>query len=224
MEAMERLPVYLLAGGASSRFGEDKARAMLHGRTLLECAAEPLRARASAITVVADRSDRYADLGFRTIGDLDRGGDVRRGRGPLAGIDAALADLPITSGDWVLITAGDFVGADARWIDRLLAARASGSPVVAFRGDRWEPMFALYHRSFRDHLASALASDRDDPSAWRVLERANATSVSLPDDWARGRSIDTREALARFSAESPDALVHPGGPPATETPTTETPA
>ena len=66
---MEKVPVYILAGGKSSRFGQDKARVQLHGQPLLLHTARMVQAFASSITVVANAVDKYADLGLRTIAD-----------------------------------------------------------------------------------------------------------------------------------------------------------
>lgn len=73
-----QVPVYILAGGRSSRFGSDKARAALHGRPMIVRIAELLRPVAESMIVVAEQSDKYADLGLLTIAD------AIPGQGPLA--------------------------------------------------------------------------------------------------------------------------------------------
>ena len=72
----------VLAGGASRRFGSDKALAAWRGRTLIEHSADALRPWADPI-VVAGRNDDPA--GLESIADWPRAG-----LGPLGGVCGAL--------------------------------------------------------------------------------------------------------------------------------------
>ena len=53
---MEKVPVYILAGGRSSRFGHDKAMARLAGVPLLSRVGTLAAPFASRITVVAEHA------------------------------------------------------------------------------------------------------------------------------------------------------------------------
>jgi molybdopterin-guanine dinucleotide biosynthesis protein A len=180
------LPVYIVSGGRSSRFGSDKARALSHGKPLVCHVADALTSRASHITVVADRDDKYADLGLRTIGDRTPG------HGPLSGLDAALADC--SEDGWLLLVSCDWVGLQAEWITALTSRIGAGARAVAFRGERWEPLFALYHTALGPHVQSAVAQDKG-PAAWRLLEDVGAIAVPLPTDWHRAVQVNTPDAL-----------------------------
>jgi molybdopterin-guanine dinucleotide biosynthesis protein A len=184
------IPVYLLAGGRSSRFGTDKARARLGAGTLLEAAAAPFSGR--PLTVVADVPDKYQDLGFRTLGDREPG------LGPVGGLIRAFADR--AEPGWILLGACDFVGVRPEWVARLAEARTDAARAVAFRGRRWEPMFALYHTALLPAAEAALA--RGESALWRLLDRADALAVTPPEDWTTACSIDTPEALAAFERRS----------------------
>ncbi|MGH7024682.1 MAG: molybdenum cofactor guanylyltransferase [Caulobacteraceae bacterium] len=70
----------VLAGGASRRFGSDKARAMLGGRSLLEHAVRALRPHCDEVAIVGRRSRALLALD-------DRPGP---GLGPLGGLAGAL--------------------------------------------------------------------------------------------------------------------------------------
>lgn len=67
----------VLAGGRSSRFGSDKAQALLGGRRLVEVAAAILRPHVVAVVVIGQHVGGLPDL-------------PRGGLGPLGGIAAAL--------------------------------------------------------------------------------------------------------------------------------------
>jgi len=171
---MTELPVYILAGGRSSRFGSDKARATLHGRPLLSHVATMLEPVASHITVVADRIDKYDDLGFRTIADR------KPGVGPLGGLHAALGDLP-ADGDWLLLCSCDALVIRSAWLRQLTNAITDDRDAVAFRGHRWQPMPALYAHWAAPRVSQQI--ERDQRSMQALLHRLNAASVPIPEDW-----------------------------------------
>jgi molybdopterin-guanine dinucleotide biosynthesis protein A len=146
------VPLYILAGGDSRRFGSDKARALRDGVPLLVGVARRLHPIASRITVVAARAGAYDDLGFRTIGDV-----VPR-KGPLGGLLAAIEDCG--RDQWLFLAACDWVGIRASWARRLLDHRAESTQAIAYKSDRYEPLFALYHTSLRDAVAARIEADR----------------------------------------------------------------
>ncbi|MFS0771494.1 molybdenum cofactor guanylyltransferase [Sphingomonas sp. 1P08PE] len=81
----------VLAGGRSSRFGSDKAAALLDGRTLLAHARQALAGHVDDVVVIGG-ADGIADL-------------PRPGLGPLGGIAAAL-DHGATHGHRCVLTIG----------------------------------------------------------------------------------------------------------------------
>jgi molybdenum cofactor guanylyltransferase len=183
--AREKVPVYVLAGGRSSRFGSDKARALFDGRPLLLQVVEALRPLAESVTAVADVEDKYRDLGLRTI--VDRA----PGQGPLGGLQAALldADRP----EWLLLSSCDWVGLKPEWVELLLQGRDADLPAVAFKGDVWQPLLALYHRSLRAEVAARLADKR--LALWRLLRDAPARALALPPGWDQVRQVNRPDDL-----------------------------
>jgi molybdopterin-guanine dinucleotide biosynthesis protein A len=136
----QRRPVYILAGGLSTRFGSDKARAEVEGIPMVLRVARSLSPVATSITVVSDGVRTYHDLGLRTIGDLEPG------LGPLGGLATALSDLAEVD-EWLLLASCDLVEPDAAWVSILMDN--ARPPATAFAGERWEPLLALYHRSLQ---------------------------------------------------------------------------
>jgi molybdopterin-guanine dinucleotide biosynthesis protein A len=183
----DQIAVYILSGGQSSRFGSDKARALVDGTPLLLRVAgmlgDPRRT-----TVVARSSEAYQDLGLRTIDDR------RPGLGPLGGLEAALLDR---QAGWLLLAACDTLGVSPAWLDLLAGARSVGALAVAFRGQHWEPMPALYHTDLLAAVRSRLELDPRARSLAALLTAVGATVVPTPEGWAAIRSINTRTDLAR---------------------------
>lgn len=183
------IPVYLLAGGKSRRFGSDKARAALRGKPLMMHVAESLSVAASRVTVVADVAGKYDDLGFRTIGD------VVPGAGPMGGLLTALRDC---DEPWLLLAPCDFVGIQQGWIEHLLEETRDGFEAVVFRGDRWQPMPGLYHASLADRIERQLQSAQR--SMTFLLDHADVRVCPLPRDWPAHAGINTTDELDRHRA------------------------
>ena len=101
---------FVLAGGRSSRLGQDKVLLPWNGRTLLRHAIERLHQVCGIVQVCADRTDLRDDLrldDLRTSGLLSQDAQIRdavSGAGPLGGIVAALEQSP---SEWNLFLAVD---------------------------------------------------------------------------------------------------------------------
>ena len=140
---------FVLAGGRSTRMGQDKALLRLAGRPLLDLALEKLRALplAAAPRVAAARAD-LVSYGA-VIADL------HPGCGPLSGIEAALAatshplnaflavDLPLLPAQFLL------------WM--LERAQITGALATVPRINGWpQPLCAVYHRELLGPITAAL--------------------------------------------------------------------
>src|ERR1700739_3851372 len=97
-----RMAGFVLAGGASSRMGRNKAFLTLGDHTLIEIVGSAVREAAGNVAIVGPL-EVYGHYGFPVISDRTAGA------GPLAGIEAALihtsADGDVA--DWNLIVACD---------------------------------------------------------------------------------------------------------------------
>ncbi|MCC6581727.1 MAG: molybdenum cofactor guanylyltransferase [Phycisphaeraceae bacterium] len=190
---MTRTPVYILAGGRSSRFGSDKARASIRGGTLLKHVADMLSPVACDLTVIADHADKYRDLGFRTIAD------IRPGLGPLAGLHAALADLP-QDHRWLLLGSCDMFVVRRHWLEHLLANADDQRDAAAFRAQRWQPMPAMYARTTAAAVEAAL--DSGDRSMQHLLDLLDVAEIPTPADWPADWQVNTVHDLARQLADT----------------------
>ena len=109
----------VLAGGRSSRFGSDKALALVEGRPLIAHVIAALRPQVAAL-VVCGRDWP----GYRMLADIPR-----PGLGPLGGLCAALIDAERRGFDAVLCAPCDVLDLPAD-----LAQRLSPGPAVAIGG------------------------------------------------------------------------------------------
>jgi molybdenum cofactor guanylyltransferase len=140
---------FVLAGGRSTRMGQDKALLSVAGRSLLDLALDKLRALplAGAPRIAATRSDLSAHAAVIT--------DLHPGCGPLSGIEAALAasarplnvflpvDIPLLPAHFLL------------WM--LQRAGITGALVTVPRINGWpQPLCAVYHRDLLGHITASL--------------------------------------------------------------------
>jgi molybdopterin-guanine dinucleotide biosynthesis protein A len=187
---MEKVPVYILSGGKSSRFGRDKARAMHAGMPLLLHAVRSFHPIAESVSVIADKPGKYDDLGVRTIAD------ITKGLGPIGGLQTAIADRG--KDGWLLLASCDLIGIRNEWLHILLAeiSAGSGMQAVAFRNKIWEPMPALYHTSIKTVVDQIIA--RQKSAIWHVLGAIDSVGLPYPADWEKAVNINRPIDLACF--------------------------
>jgi molybdenum cofactor guanylyltransferase len=154
--AMQRVTGFVLAGGKSTRMGQDKATMLLAGTTLLERALAILRQVTPEVVIVGS-PEKYAELGHAIA-------DLYPDHGPLGGIHTALTH---TTTEFNLILAVDMPKVSAALLRFLLAeASASAALITACRVDRrWQPLGAVYRKDFADHAQRALEAGRNKVEA-----------------------------------------------------------
>ena len=148
----------VLAGGRSSRFGSDKAMALLHGRTLLDHAMAGLAPHV-AETVICGRDGGLAD---RPRADM----------GPLGGLNAALHHALSHGYVGVLTT-----GCDMPYYPAALPAALIGDGAAILFGQQllgWWPATLAF--DLDTHLG-----EENNRSIYGWLDRIGARIVELPD-------------------------------------------
>ena len=142
----------VLAGGASRRFGSDKALAVYRGQTLLDWAFAAVETRCAAV-FLAGREHR------RAIAVNDQPGPDM---GPLGGICGGLFAARRRGFSHVLSVPCDTPALPGSLLDRLIGMRDGGYVAVC-------PVIALWPTSLADHLDDHLRSGRPRAvQAWAV--------------------------------------------------------
>jgi molybdopterin-guanine dinucleotide biosynthesis protein A len=188
-------PLYglVLAGGRSTRMGEDKAALRVGGRTQLE-QAMALLAPHVARAFVSVRKDQRADplrAGFEQIED------TRTNVGPIAGIVAAQERFPQCA--W-LVLACDLPLLDAATLAFLLRARAPERLATAFRSSHDqlpEPLCAVYEPASRAALLEYVARGQHCPR--KFLAGADVRLVDEPNPRALDNANTPEEYAAAMS-------------------------
>jgi molybdenum cofactor guanylyltransferase len=148
-----RMSAVLLAGGRSTRMGEDKATLMLEDEPLWKRQMHKLEAiGASHILISTGERDGtdFLESGMEIVPDK------QPDRGPLGGIEAAMSrtDVP-----WLLVLAVDVPWMSTEYL-RTLATDAitSGLGLVPAGLRGFEPLVAVYPTASLDLLRDCLAS------------------------------------------------------------------
>lgn len=177
-------PTYILSGGKSSRFGSDKARFMIEKKPLIQHVYDSLKPMSTSICVIADKPDKYQDLGLNTMTD------IHGGLGPISGIHTALkhAQEP-----WIFIASCDLLGFDSQWVSLLWSALHPKSQILAFKSQKWEPLFAFYHQSSLVIIEDMI--DNQNFTLWKLLERLNTTAVLHPRQWEQVTQVNRKDDL-----------------------------
>ena len=128
---------FILAGGASSRMGADKAGLRLGGRSFVERIAGALSETTATVRLVGARDDSLRG-GFPFVED------VYPGWGALGGLHAALSAC---RAPWAAVVACDLPFVTGELFVRLASLRENFDAVVPVQTDgRPQPLCALYRR------------------------------------------------------------------------------
>ena len=197
------LAAFILAGGKSSRMGQDKSSLQLGGETLLKHCLKIASQAAESVRIVGDRPEFEK---FATTVE-----DVHRDCGPLGGIHAALAHSQCK---WNLMLAVDLPFVEAGFLKYLtIQARESGAMVTIPRaGGGWQPLCAIYRQDFVSVAEKALQSGNNkiDPLFreidMRIVEKKEILeagfsprmfcNVNTPAEWEEAVS-HYRQQIAR---------------------------
>jgi molybdenum cofactor guanylyltransferase len=138
MLSKDQVAGFVLAGGASSRMGSDKALLSIAGQPLVMRTARLVKSVAGETTVVGN-PEAYRRLGLHAVSD------DWPSAGPLGGIATALG---LSKAPWNLVVACDLPYLTKGWLNyvvaRALTSQADAVVPISARGP--EPLCAIYHK------------------------------------------------------------------------------
>lgn len=204
-----RLDAFVLAGGASTRMGRDKALLEISGRPLIALALDKLSALGLAHQprIAGSRPDLAP---FAPVVP-----DNFPGCGPLAGIEAAMT---ASDADLHLFLPVDLPNLPVKFL-AWMAHRAESSQAAAtipLLASRPQPLCAVYRRTLLPGLRSALEAGRYKVIS--AIESAAASSIDafeveslasslIPETWPSApplhdwfRNLNTPDEYARLAA------------------------
>jgi len=129
----------ILAGGQSSRYGSNKALALLHGKPLIRHVAETITAVFDSCLLVTNNPGQYDFLGLPITGDRFPA------MGPMAGIHAALCSAATP---WIFVVGCDMPSITPDLVSFLCSFRQEKfDAVIPWPATGAEPLCGLYHKT-----------------------------------------------------------------------------
>lgn len=204
----DELPrAYILAGGRSRRFSSgDKARVVTNGQPQLRSLIEQLKSVGHETQVVADHSDRYADMGIVSLVD------ECPGSGPFSAVLAAInherSEESESASRGILLLPCDLLRWRAEWSERLRHREAS---VVCFASTdqekSFQPMPAFYQAALEPPLRAAFDDGERSLRRWitKFAERQPSEvhvvqATESPRNWSFNSEQELSQLLQKLGA------------------------
>ena len=141
---------FVLAGGKSSRMGEDKSTLELKGKMMISYSIEALQSVCQSVSIISN-SDRYAHFIYPVYRD-----DVQE-KGPLAGI---LTGLRLSDTDFNLFVSCDVPAIQPSLLSYLIEQSEGYDAVVPYFGEKGHPLVALYSKNCIAAFENCIAKDQ----------------------------------------------------------------
>lgn len=148
---MAQVTALILAGGQSSRMGQDKALIQVAGVPLLRRVCDVASRCTPSVQVVTPWPERYQAVLPPTVGFVREkflSQEVPQSHGPLVGLAQGLDQIDTP---WALALACDLPNLEApvikTWISQLEALSETTIAYLPQTGSRWEPLCGFYRRS-----------------------------------------------------------------------------
>lgn len=185
---MMNATAFILAGGQSRRFGEDKALYEVEGKPLIQRPIDCLSGRFSTVSIIAKDPAAYQSLGVPVVED------VHSPQTPLVGVLSGLDAAPT---EWSFFLACDMPSMTPDVVEALWQARdASGSwtpeAVVPITNHGPQPLAAFYSTDGLPALRQAI-DEKQSMKDW--LSALRVRTVRFEDE-APFRNVNRKEDLS----------------------------
>ncbi|MGB1103039.1 MAG: molybdenum cofactor guanylyltransferase [Crocinitomicaceae bacterium] len=139
----------ILAGGKSSRMGQDKGLMRYHGKSMILHIIEAVKESVDAIYISTSNAD-YKKFGYKLISDDNPD------KGPLGGIVSVMDKI---KADEYIILSCDVPHIERDYLNELVLAAKDYDVTLTIKDDRIHPLIAVYNQSALNHLKEQLALD-----------------------------------------------------------------
>ncbi|NOQ71088.1 MAG: NTP transferase domain-containing protein [Crocinitomix sp.] len=137
METLAHTTAIILAGGKSSRMGQDKGLMLLDGKPMIQYIIDTVQPIANNIIIIANNK-AYEKFGFPVYGDLVKD------KGPVGGIVTGLS-ASTTDLNWVISCDTPFVSQEL--LEMLMLNMDQFDAVIPTYENRTHPLIACYNKS-----------------------------------------------------------------------------
>jgi molybdopterin-guanine dinucleotide biosynthesis protein A len=158
----------IMAGGGSTRMGQDKSMLPIKGQPMIEHIYDQLRPHFAQILISGNDVGKYGYLGAEVIADRTTG------RGPLMGIASA---LKASANDVNFVTACDIPEIDIAFVRAMIRQLRGNDVVLPTTGpSQYEPLFAVYKKGLLATIEDSLAAGKN-----RIMDALGCCKVKHVD-------------------------------------------
>lgn len=147
----ELFSAFILAGGKSSRMGEDKGLIRLNDKTMVEQVIDCLREATGVDPVIISNNQQYERFGLEVLPDLIPE------KGPMGGIYTALSYARYQN---CLFAPCDTPNLDPRVFSILLEKSGDSAVTIPWFKGRFHPLTGVYNKKITEDLIRHLNTDR----------------------------------------------------------------
>ncbi len=182
----------VLAGGESSRMGEDKSQMLISEQQLIEFSLNALKPFCQEL-IISSNKEVHKSYGFKTISDK------QNKIGPISGIQSALAN---SKTDYIIILPCDSPMVKQAFVEFLISKIDNEiDALVPKYQNHLEPLFAIYHKRIlpivdqqiakQDYrLTNLLKQIRTE--TFEVQDRSCFVNINTPEDYKNYLSLPSK--------------------------------
>lgn len=209
---MTALTIAILAGGKSTRMGQNKALMTIGDQSIIEhVIATSTCLSPSEILIVTNTPQDYAQFGYRLVAD------TITEQGAIGGIISALHH---SLTDRVLILACDSPFVHPTLLKMMIQEFNNGQfqAVIPTVADYPQGVIAIYHRDCQPYFESAIQNDQRklksifnqlnrvlyvDESYWQTIDPQGQSFINIntPDDLERARTVWQQQSTQYYKPE-----------------------
>ena len=184
----ENATAIVLAGGQSSRMGEDKSLLVANNLPIIEKIIRQLTGHFREIIIGANDLEKYRFLNLPVVPDLEKG------KGPLMGIYSTLLQ---SKHEINFVVACDIPDLNMDYVRELMQQAKCHEIVVPTWGDgKFEPLFAVYNKSILDKAKKLLDNGRRKINL--LFESTDVKYLPMPDEMKWFKNLNTREDYKNY--------------------------
>lgn len=180
----------ILAGGKSSRMGEDKSMLTINDKTLIAQMVDTLK-RVPAIgelIIVSNEKNKY------NFADIKEISDIYPRMGPLSGIHAGLVSAKY---DYSFITACDMPFMNSELVDYIIKQSVEFDVTLPLINNNLEPLCAVYSKNCLPHIENSL-----EKNIRRVFDFYSHVKVNHLNESELKEIVDTAKVF--FNVNTPN--------------------
>lgn len=164
----------VLAGGKSSRFGNDKVSEAIGGKSLLQQVVDSLRFLGGEIIIVTSSEHPISEsIDHPKVRILT---DILPGKGPMGGIYTGMA---ASATDYNLVVASDMPFLNEALLRYQIEVSEGYDITVPQVGKLVEPLHAIYARGCLNHMAEMMKEER--LSIYRLFDRVRVRYIEAAE-------------------------------------------